>query len=184
MHALIAETKTKMTQTLEHLHKELGSVRTGRANPGMFETVSIEVYGSQMRIKDIAQISSPEPRQIIITPFDPSSLSAIEKGIEKANLNLRGAIDGTVVRINIPPMDGTTRDNMCKLAKKITEDAKVRIRQIRKDANVIIKREKGDKTMAEDQARRLEKEVQELTDTFCNDCDSAGNAKEQEVRAI
>lgn len=184
MHPVIAETKSNMSQALEHLQKELGAVRTGRANPALFESVTVEVYGSQMRIKDIAQISSPEPRQIIITPFDPSSLSAIEKGIDKANLNLRGAVDGNVVRINVPPMDGSTRENMCKLCKKLTEDAKVRLRQIRKDANDRIKKEKNDKTMAEDEAKRLEKEVQNLTDSFCSDCDQAGRTKEEEVRAI
>lgn len=184
MHAILDETKQKMEAAMEQLHKELASVRTGRANPALFEQVAVEVYGSTMRIKDLAQISTPEPRAIVITPFDPQTASAIEKGIEKANLNLRASVDGALVRIQVPPMDGTTREAMCKLAKKLTEESKVRIRQIRKDANTRIKNEKADKTLAEDQSHRLEKQVQELTDSYCASCDAAGSAKEAEVQEI
>lgn len=176
--------KQKMQATLDHLQTELKSIRTGRANPGAFEHVSVEVYGSNMKLKELCQISAPDARTILITPYDPQTASLIAKGIEKANLNVKPIVDGTNIRINIPPMDGATRESMKKLCHKYAEEAKIHVRQARQDANNSIKKLKNEKTVSEDTANREEKEIQNLTDEFCKKCDELANQKEKELSII
>src|SRR5262249_5243225 len=118
------QTKSKMVAAIEHLKHELNSIRTGRANPGMLDHVTVEVYGSQMRIKELASITTPEPRQLLITPFDRSHASAIGKAIEKANLGFMPIVDGNAVRIKIPAMDENMRKEMVKLCFKRLEEVK------------------------------------------------------------
>lgn len=184
MSEITDKSKHKMQQVLEHLREELKSVRTGRASPSSFENVSVEVYGSMVRLRDVAQISAPDARQIVITPYDPQTAHAIQKSLDKANLNVKPMVDGSVIRINIPPMDGSTREAMTKLCKKFAEDAKVHIRQARKDANDLIKKHKNDKVIGEDVARVEEKRIQDLTDDFCKKSDDLAHQKEKEVLTI
>src|SRR4051812_12250065 len=122
------EIKTKMQSTVDHFKTELKNLRTNRANPGMVEGVSVDVYGSHMRIKELASITSPEPRQILITPFDPQTGGAIAKGIEKANLNLQPILEGHVIRINVPPMDQSMRVQIVKQGKEKAENSKIALR--------------------------------------------------------
>lgn len=184
MSTITEKAKQKMQSALEHLKEDLKGIRTGRANPGAFENLSVEVYGSNARLRDVAQISAPDARQILITPYDPQTGSSIQKSIEKANLNVKPILDGTSIRISIAPMDGNAREAMCKQCKKLAEDSKIHIRQIRKESNDTLKKQKGDKTINDDVFHAEEKKIQELTDDFCKKCDEISHQKEKEVMTI
>ena len=173
-----------METALEHLRKELKSLRTGRANPALVEGVMVEVYGTSMRMKELANISIPEARQILITPFDPSNLQAIAKAIESANLNLSARVEGGFVRIHIPAMDATIREKIAKECKKKGEEAKIVMRDIRRKYNEQVKKDKSTNTITEDEVKRLEKIIQEKTDKFCIEIDKACVAKEKEILEI
>ncbi|MBB65351.1 MAG: ribosome recycling factor [Waddliaceae bacterium] len=178
------EAKTKMAAAIEHFKAELKNIRTGRANPGLLDSVMVEVYGTNMKLRDIANITVPEARQLLISPFDGNNASAIGKSIEKANLGFQPIVDGNAVRINIPAMDESVRKDMVKLCKKRGEEAKVSIRNIRRDANDQARKQKASGDIAEDQLNRIEKEIQELTNKFCEEADKLCAAKEKEVCEI
>lgn len=181
---IIEDTKKKMAAAIDHLKQELKNLRTGRANPAVLDNVQVEVYGSQMRLKELAGVTAPEPRQLLVTPFDPQTTGAISKGIERANLNLQPMIDGHVIRIPIPPMDASTRKEMVKQGKKKAEDAKVVIREIRRKQNELVRKQKADGDIPEDQLKKLEKNIQEFTDQCCKEADELINAKEKEIMNI
>lgn len=178
------EVESKMQATLEHFKQELKNLRTNRANPGMVEGVSVEVYGTHMRIKELANISAPETRQIVITPFDPQTAAAIAKGIEKANLNLQPVLESNMIRINVPPMDEAVRVDIVKQGKKKAEDAKIAIREIRRKSNDTIRKQKADGILTEDSLKKLEKAIQDATDKFCKTIDDLFTAKEKEIMAV
>ncbi len=181
---ILAQLKEKMATAIEHLKNELKSIRTGRANPGMLDSVFVEIYGAQVRIKDVASINSPEPRQLLVTPFDRQNTSAIGKAIEKANIGLVPIVDGNSVRLKIPQMDDTVRKEMIKLCHKRREEAKVSIRNVRRDGNNELARELKAGKIAEDEKNKLEKSIQELTDKACRDADDLTEKKEKEVSTI
>lgn len=181
---IIEQAKTKMGAAIEHLKTELKGVRTGRANPAMLDHVMVEIYGSPMRIKDVASITSPEPRLLLITPFDSKNAAVIGKAIEKANLNVSPIVDGNVVRIKIAQMDESMRKTMIKMCYKLTEDAKIVVRNARRDCNEIARKQKADGTLAEDALKKLEKAIQELTDKFCKELDDICAKKEKEIATI
>lgn len=181
---IIAQTKAKMTAALDHLKNELKNIRTGRANPGMLDGVSVEVYGTQMRIKDLASVNAPEQRQLLITPFDSHNSGVICKAIERANLGLQPMIDGNVVRIKIPPMDDSMRKEMIKVCHRKCEECKVSIRNVRRDCNEVARKQKADGEIPEDQLKKLEKNIQDLTDSFCKEAESLSEKKEREVATI
>lgn len=178
--AVLDQAKQKMQAAVEHHKTELKSIRTGRANPAMLDNVMVEVYGSPMRIKDVASITAPEARQLLITPFDANNKNAISKAIEKANLGVQPVVDGNNVRIKIAPMDTNVRNEMIKLCHKKKEDAKVSVRSVRRDA--IEDARKGG--LSEDEQKKLEKQIQELTDKFCKEIDDLTQKKEAEVSTI
>ena len=169
---------------MEHFKKELNNLRTGRANPSMFDSIRIEVYGSQMRMRELANVTTPEPRQILITPFDPQTAGPISKSIEKANLNVQPMLEGNVIRINIPPLDESMRKDIVKQGKKKAEDAKVSIREIRRKGNDLIRKQKADGDITEDEVKTGEKKVQELTDDYCKQVDELFNVKEKEIMTV
>jgi ribosome recycling factor len=178
------QTKEKMAAAVEHLRSELKSIRTGRANPSMLDNVHVEIYGSLMRIKECASITAPEPRMLLITPFDPKNAPAIGKAIEKANIGVTPIVDGNIVRIKITQMDESVRKEMVKLCHKRLEEAKVSIRNIRRDANDTVKKRKSAGDIAEDMMKKLEKTIQDLTDKFCKEADDITEKKEKEVSTI
>ncbi len=180
----IQQTKAKMQAALVHLKSELKSIRTGRANPGMLDHVMVEVYGTPMRIRDIASITAPEPRLLLITPFDSKHASLIGKAIEKANLNVTPIVDGNAVRIKIAQMDESMRKNMIKQCYKLLEEAKIAIRNIRRDSNESVRKQKNESLIAEDAMKKAEKSIQELTDKACKDADDICAQKEKEVATI
>ncbi len=179
-----SQVKTAMQAALDHLKQELKALRTGRANSAMLDKVSVEVYGSHMRLKELSSISVPEARQIVVTPFDFSNAHAIKKGIEAANLGVNPMIDGKVIRINIPPMDENVRKQIAKQCKELGEKSKIVMREVRRKYNDLIRKQKADGDIPEDMMKKLEKIIQELTDRFCKDIDAATAEKEKEVMSI
>lgn len=176
--------KKDMKASVEHFKEDLKNIRTSRASPSLVENLTIEVYGTKMRLRDIANVTVPESRQLLITPYDPNNTGLIAKGIEAANINVQPVVDGIVVRINIPTMDEQIRKEMSKKCKEKAEGAKIKIREIRRKYNEIIKKQKQTKEITEDVMKREEKMIQELTDKFCNDIDLLSQAKEKEVLEV
>jgi ribosome recycling factor len=181
---VLKETEKKMQGAIEHLKHELKGLRTGRANPAVVETVPVDVYGTKMRLQDLATISVPEPRQLLITPYDAKSVHAIAKGIEAANLNLNPIVDGNIVRIRVPEMDQSVRQEMVKQAKKKGEEAKVAIRNARRDGNEAARKQKADGEIPEDVMKKNERRIQEMTDQFCAKADKTVEEKEKEITTI
>ena len=178
------ETKAKMEAALEHFKQELNNLRTNRANPYMLDGVLIEAYGSNMKIRDLANITVPEPRQLLIAAFDGSMAGPIAKGIEKANMGLQPMHEGNLVRITIPPMDENMRKEIAKQGKKKAEEAKVSIREVRRKQNDLVRKQKADSEITEDVMKREEKLIQELTDKFCKQIDELFSSKEKEIMTV
>lgn len=178
------QTKSKMQQATDHFKGELKNLRSNRANPGVLDAVLVEVYGAQMRLKELATVSVPEPRQLLVAPFDPSTAGAIAKGIERANLNLQPVVEGNTIRINVPPMDESMRKQIAKQAKQKAEDTKVTIRDIRRKNNELVRKMKADGIVTEDVMKKDEKLIQELTDKFCKEVDDLYTAKEKEIMTV
>lgn len=178
------QNKQKMQATVDHYKQELKQLRSNRANPAVLDGVFVEVYGSSVRLREMANITTPEPRQLLITPFDPHNVNAICKGVERANINLLAVANGHTVRINIPPMDEAMRKEIAKQAKKKAEDAKIAIREIRRKNNELARKQKADGTITEDVMKKVEKTVQEQTDKFCKEIDDLYTAKEKEIMTV
>jgi ribosome recycling factor len=178
------EVKNRMNAAKEHLVAELKNIRTGRAHSGLLENVQVEVYGSPTRLRDVANITVPEPRQLLITPYDRGSVGSIAKSLEAANLGMRPIADATSIRLNLPEMSQEQRKQMAKVVKEKQEDAKVSIRNIRREFNDKLKKMKTDGEIAEDIQKKGEKDIQELTDKYCKDVDDLAHTKEKEVMEI
>lgn len=178
------QAKQKMNQALEHFRQELRNIRTGRANPGMLDSVHVEVYGTSMRLKDVATVNVPESRQLLVAPFDPQNAGSIAKSIEKANLGFKCSVEGGQIRIFIPQMDEAMRKEMVKMARRLLEECKISVRNIRRESNELLRKLKADGKIAEDEEKRGEKHVQELTDSHCAQADTITAEKEKEVMQI
>jgi ribosome recycling factor len=178
------QTKTKMRAAVDHYKQELKNLRSNRANPGILEGVMVESYGSQMRLREMANATAPEARQLLVTPFDPQTVNAIAKGIERANLNLQPIVEGGVVRINVPPMDESMRKSIAKQAKEKAEAAKVAIRDTRRKGNELVRKQKADGDVTEDVMKKTEKQIQESTDQCCKEIDDLFAAKEKEIMTV
>ena len=178
------EVKSAMDAAIDHVRKELKTLRTGRANPSILDSVSVEVYGTNMRIKEMANVTTPESRQILITPYDRNNVTSIATAITKANLNITPLAEGNFIRINIPPMDEAIRKDIAKQCKKKAEDGKIAIREIRRKYNDLAKKQKSSSEITEDEMKRLEKIVQDSTDKFCKIIDDISKEKEKEIMEI
>ena len=175
----INETSTKkMDKVIDHLKDELSTIRTGMASPAMLNHVEVDYYGTPTPVNQIAGISVQEGRIIVIKPYDRSSLKDIERACNEADLGIAPQNDGTVIRLTVPQLTGETRKEMAKKVGKIAEDCKVQIRNIRRDANQVVKK---DKEMDEDTQKDCENEVQKLTDKYVKKIDELAKAKEKEV---
>ena len=178
------ECKENMQKALDHYKEELKAMRTNRPSPSMLDNVSLEVYGTEMRMRDVATVAVADGNQLVVTPFDPSTANSIAKGIEKANLNLMPAVDGHIVRVPIPPMSEERRKEIAKDAREKGEKTKVTIRDVRRKANDLVKKLKSDGDLTEDDMKRDEKLIQELTDKFCKEVDELYHAKEKDILAV
>jgi len=178
------EIQKDMDASIEHLQTELKNLRTSRANPSILDSVKVEIYGTNMRLKDLATVSTPEPRQLLVSPFDNNNVNTVSKAIENANLNLQPSVDGNVIRIQVPPMDESIRKETVKVCKKKGEEAKVSIRETRRKYNEKARKQKQDGEIAEDQLKRFEKMIQENTDKSCKKIDEMCAAKEKDILQV
>jgi ribosome recycling factor len=178
---ILFDAEERMEKALAKLKQDLTGIRTGRANPGMVDSLRVEAYGSPVPIKQVASVSAPEPQQIVIRPFDPSIIKDIEKGIIASDLGLAPQSDGKVIRLNIPPLSGEVRRKMVARTKELAEEAKVAVRNIRRDANKQAEQEKKDKDLTEDECDSTQDEVQKLTKKFEDKANDLAKAKEAEV---
>lgn len=183
-HDALKTAETKMDKTIENLKKELGSIRAGRANSRLLDTIMVDYYGTMTPVSQVGNISIPEPRLLVIALWDPSMLSAVEKAIQKSDLGINPANDGKVIRLAFPEITGEKRQELVKLAKKRGEDAKVAIRTERREANEQIKKDKKSNNLTEDDYDIIEKEIQTLTDKKIKSVDEIVTAKEKEITEI
>lgn len=178
---ILFDAEERMEKALGKLKSDLTGIRTGRANPGLVDSLRIEAYGSPTPIKTIASVSAPEPQQLVIRPFDPSIIKDIERGIINSDLGLAPNSDGKVIRLNIPPLSGDVRKKMVARTKELSEESKVAVRNVRRDANKHADQAEKDGELSEDGCKALKDEVQELTKKFENQANDLAKAKESEV---
>lgn len=181
---ILMEAEEKMIKTEQVVINEFAGVRTGKASASLVENVLVEVYGSMMRLRELAGITSPEPRQLVIQPWDNASLQPIEKAIQKANLGLSPVVQGRLVRLSFPELSTERRQEFVKMAKKMTEDGRVAVRHVRRDALEELKKAvKASETSEEDQ-EKTEKEIQKLTDQYVAKIDAHLAHKEKEIMTV
>ncbi len=181
---LLLEAEEKMTKTEQVLVNELAGVRTGKASPTLVENVQVEVYGSMMRIRELAGITTPEPRTLTIQPWDQTSLHPIEKAILKANLGLTPSIQGRAIRIFFPELSQERRQEFVKIIRKMAEDARVAIRHVRRDTMDQLKKHAHDSGVTEDDVKHAEKELQKTTDEYIAKIDQHLAHKEKEIMTV
>ena len=181
---ILLEAEEKMIKTEEVVQHEFSGVRTGKASPSLVENILVEVYGSNMRIRELAGITTPEPRMLMITPWDASTIQPIEKAIQKSNLGLNPAVQGKFIRIVLPELSTERRMEFVKTIKKMAEDGRVAIRHVRRDAIEAIKKETKNGGVSEEEEEVAEKEVQKLTDQYIGQIETHVVAKEKEILTV
>ena len=174
----------KMRKSISVLKEELNTVRAGRANPALLDQIKVDYYGSPSPLKNISNISVPDPRTLMISPFDPKSIHDIEKAINVANLGINPSNDGKVIRLVIPPVTEERRKELIKVVKKFGEDAKVAIRNERRDANDELKKQEKGGELTEDDLKKALDDVQKLTDKTIKDIDGIVADKEKEIMEV
>jgi len=181
MQAVIKEVETRMQGALDTLGREFAGVRTGRASTGLLEGIRVDYYGTPTPVPQVASLSVPDPKTLLIQPWDASLLPAIEKAIMKSDLGLTPANDGKVIRLVMPPLNEERRKQLAKAVGKLAEDARVAIRNIRHDANKKLKTMEKEKKISEDDGRRGQDQTQKITDKFIQRVDELLKKKEQEI---
>src|SRR3989440_4130635 len=180
----LLEAEDKMIKTESVVVNEFAGVRTGKASPSLVENILVEVYGAQMRIRELAGITTPEPRTLTIQPWDANSLHAIEKAIQKSNLGLTPSVQGKAIRIFFPELSQERRQEFVKVVRKMAEDGRVAIRHVRRDAIEQIKKHAHDSGTTEDEVKHAEKELQKLTDAYSSKIDQHLGNKEKEIMTV
>ena len=181
---VLSTAEHKMARAVEAMERDFTGIRTGRASTSLVERITVDYYGTQTPLNQLAGISVPEAHQIVIQPWDRGVLGAIEKAIIKSDVGLTPNVDGTVVRLNIPPLTEDRRKDIVRVVHKRMEEARIEIRNLRRDAADALKREERDGEVGSDEARRQHDQVQRLTDRFVADVDRLGSAKEEEVLEV
>ena len=181
---VLLETDDKMEKAIAHLQQGLSGLRTGKASPSLVDHINVDCYGAQTRLNQMALISTPEPRLIVIKPYDPSSLPAIEKAILAANIGVTPLNDGRVIRVPIPELSEERRKELTKVANRMGEEARVALRAVRRDANDAIKALEKAATISEDDCDRALEEVQKYTDSYSKKVDDLVAAKEKDIMAV
>jgi ribosome recycling factor len=181
---ILLDCEERMEKAVEVMSKEMKGIRGGRATPGLVEGVRVEYYGSPTPLKQLATISVPDPRLLVIKPFDPTSLKEIEKAIQKADVGLTPNNDGKLLRISIPPLSEERRKQLATLSRDKGEEAKIAIRNVRRDANRHADQAEKEKTLSEDQAFSLKEEIQNLTKEYENKVAEALEKKEKDIMEI
>ncbi len=178
---ILFDVEERMEKTLEKLNHDLAGIRTGRANPGLVDSLRVDAYGSQTPLKQLANVGAPEPTQIVIRPFDPGVLKDIEKAIIASDLGFNPQSDGRIIRINTPALSTDVRKKMVSRVKELAEEARVSIRNIRRDGNKAAEASEKSKVLSEDQRDDVKTEIQDLTKKFEDKTNAAAKAREAEV---
>jgi ribosome recycling factor len=180
----ISEMRAQMEGAVEAMRREFASVRTGKASPALLDTVRVDAYGTKTPLNQVASVNTPEPRLIVVQPWDKSLIGAIEKAIQAADLGLNPSNDGNVVRVPIPALNEERRRDMVRLLHKLAEEGRISVRHARQEANKEVKRLEGGHEISEDEARRQLAEVQQVTDEYIGKIDELMKAKETEIMEV
>ncbi len=183
-HEIVKDAEKRMAKSVEATREELAKIRTGKASPAMLDPVRVEAYGSSMPLNQVATISTPEARLIVIQPWDKGLIGEIEKAILKADLGFNPSNDGQVIRVPIPPLNEERRQEYVRICRKITEEGRVAVRNIRRDANDHIKKLEKNHEISEDEAHRLLDQIQEITDQHIKQLDEIMKHKEAEIMEV
>ena len=178
---ILLDVEERMEKAVAKLKADLAGIRTGRANPGLVDSLRVEAYGSPCPLKQLAAVACPEPNQIVIRPFDPTTLKDIEKAIQASDLGFNPQSDGKLIRLNVPPLSMEVRRRMVSRVKDLCEEAKVAIRNIRRDGNRSADKAEKDKQLSEDQRDSVKAEIQELTKKYEDRATELAKAREKEV---
>jgi ribosome recycling factor len=178
---ILLDVEERMEKAIRKLKSDLAGIRTGRANPGLVDSLRVEVYGSPVPIKQIASVGAPEPNQIVIRPYDPSTLKDIEKAIQTSDLGFNPQNDGRLIRLNVPALSTDVRRKMVSRIKDLSEESKVAIRNIRRDGNKTADQGEKDKDFSEDDRDSVKEEIQELTKTYEAQATDLARSREKEV---
>jgi len=184
MKEALKDAEDRMKKALASLEKDFAKLRTGRASASLLDGIKVDYYDTPTPLDQIASVSTPDSRTITIQPWDKSAFPKIEKAILKSDLGLNPVNDGKIIRIAIPALTEDRRKDLAKVAKKYAEDAKVALRNVRRDANEALKKKKNDKTLSEDEMHKGQEDIQKLTDAYVVKCDEALSAKEKEIMEI
>ncbi len=180
-HEFLQECELEMEEAVNYIRRELAQLRTGRATPALVDGIEVEAYGTKTPLKQLANISVPEARLIVIQPWDKSVIGEIEKAIQKADLGINPNSDGKIIRLNIPPLTEERRRDLVKYAKKLGEDGKISIRQRRRESIESLKKAEKDGEIPEDESKKLQDEVQNLTDKYSQMLDELLEEKEKDI---
>jgi ribosome recycling factor len=178
---IVADSELRMNKSVEKLRLDFTHIRTGKASVGLVEPIRVDAYGSEMPLSQVASVSTPDAKTIVIQPWDKSVMSAVEKAIMKSDLGLHPSNDGTVIRLVVPPLTEERRRDLVKMVKKFSEEAKVAVRNIRRDANEHIKKLEKNHEVSEDDSVKAEKRIQDVTDRHIKDMDHLFELKEKEI---
>ena len=181
---IMLTTEESMEKAVDYMTHEFAAVRTGKASPALVENIDVEAYGAQMKLKQLALITTPEPRLIVIQPFDGGTTSAIEKAIKESKIGINPNVDGKIIRLPIPALTEERRRDLVKGIKQMAEETRVRVRSARRDGIEGLKKAQKEGTLTEDELERLEKDVQKLTDDFVKKVDEALTAKEADIMKV
>ena len=173
-----------MEKAADYMTHEFATVRTGKASPSLVEGIDVEAYGSVMKLKQLALISSPEPRLLVINPFDASTTQAIEKAIKESNIGIQPSVDGKIIRLPIPALSEERRRDLVKTVKHIAEETRVRIRSARREAMDVLKKAQKESVITEDDLGKYEKDIQKLTDDYVKKVDESFTAKEADIMKV
>ncbi len=181
---ILLETETAMEKGFEYLQHEFSAVRTGKASPALVENIDVEAYGASMKLKQLALITTPEPRLLVIQPFDGSTTKDIERAIKESKIGINPIVDGKIIRLPIPALSEERRKDLVKGIKQMSEEARVRLRSARRDGIDTMKKAQKDGSISEDDLETYEKEIQKLTDSFARKIDEATAHKEAEILKV
>lgn len=181
---IMNECQDKMKQAVQAFSRNLATVRAGRANPALLDSVFVEYYGANTPLNQLATISAPEARLLVITPYDKTAMGDIDKAIQKADLGLSPSNDGNVIRINIPPLTEERRKDLVKVVGKYAEEYRVQVRNIRRDTNDALKKAEKNGELTEDELRASQDDVQEQTNKYIAEIDQLAKEKEQEIMEV
>lgn len=181
---ILKDAESRMKKTIESITHELGGIRSGKATPALLDSVRVEAYGQKQPLNQLASISVPDPKSLVVQPWDKNIIGDVVKAIQTAELGFNPQVEGNVIRIPVPPLSEERRRELVKMCKKIAEEGKVAVRNIRRDANDNLKKAEKDKEISEDQQHRAMDKIQNLTDDYTKKIDELAEKKEKELMSV